>query len=165
MNGYNNNSGAKLIGDENNLFDFEAASSNPPEPSIHDSLVGPVQTAHSGELTHSMLLTKSEIEAIVAMRASNAQSSRDSNSLVPLELNTNFLGFEEPCAYGARFNYDDAEIPTSANLSDFDMHDYGNPPPNKLDSSETFKQPQFEELGDVFGALLDNAPNPADQLR
>lgn len=165
MNNYNSYPGAELNGDADNFFDFEAASSNTPCASTHNSLGQPV---HAGKWIHDVPLRESEVEVILAMRASNAQNSHQSDSLAPPELNTNFFGPEESRAYGACFNYDGAEIPTSANLNDFDMPDYGNNlnlPPN-LDGSRTFEQAQFEEEpADVFGALNDYAPNPADQLR
>jgi hypothetical protein len=145
----NNFAVAELNGDYDNFFDFEAASCNTP----------PAQQAHTvddGKWNHIMPLTEPEIEYVLAMRASNAQNPDPSYSLAPAELNTNIVGFEGPSAHGAWFNYDGAGIPSLANLSNFDMADYGNSLPNK--------QPHFKEPGDVLGALNNFAPNPTDQL-
>lgn len=161
----NNNNYATpgLNGDDNNLFDFEAASSNTLWPGTHNGLAPQAQTIQAENATHVMPLTKSEIEAILAMRASNAQNYHHPYSLAPPEPNANFSGFEEPGAYGACFNDDSAEIPTSTNFNDFDMPDYGNIPPNTLDGFGTFELPHFEEPADVFGALTDCAPNVTNQ--
>jgi hypothetical protein len=149
-----------LNGDCDDLFDFEAASSNTLWTGTHNSLARQAQTVQAGEVIHVMPLTKSEIEAILAVRASNAQNYHHSYSLTPSELNANFSGLEEPGTCGARFNYDGAEIPIPTNFCDFNMPDYGKAPPNTLDG---FEQPQFEEPAEVFEAVTDCAPNAADQ--
>lgn len=143
----NNFAVVELNGDFDNFFDWEAASYNTP----------PAQQAHTVDdsaWNHVTSLTESEIEDILRMRASNAQNRDPSYSFASAGPNTDFVGFEEPSAYGAWFNYDGAGIPSSANLSDFDLAGYGNSPSSK--------QPHFKEPGDV---LNDFAPNPTDQLR
>jgi hypothetical protein len=92
MNNYNNYAMPGLIGDGGDLFDFKAASSNTLWTGTHNSLARQAQTVQADEVIHVMPLTKSEIEAILAVRASNAQNYHHSHSLTPLELNANFSG-------------------------------------------------------------------------
>lgn len=160
MNSYNNYTMPGLNGDGDDLFDFEAASSNTLWTGTHNSLARQAQTVQADKVIHVMPLTKSEIEAILAVRASNAQNHHHSYSLTPPELNTSFSGLEEPGACGTCFDYDGAEIPIPKTFSDFNMPEYGKEPSNTLDG---FEQPQFEEPAEVFEALTDCTPNVADQ--
>ena len=155
MNNYNNYAmpgpNGDGDGDGDDLFDFEAASSNTLWTGTHNSLARQAQTVQADEVIHVMPLTKSEIEAILTVRAANAQNYHHSHSLTPPDLNANFSGL---------FNYDGAEIPIPTNFCNFNMPDYGKTPLNTLDG---FEQPQFEELAEVFEALTDCAPNATDQ--
>jgi hypothetical protein len=152
MNNYNNYAMPGLNDDGGDLFDFEAASSNTLWAGTRNSLAQQAQTVQVGEVIHAMPLTKSEIDAILAVRASNAQNYHHSPSLTPPELNGNFSGL---------FNYDSAEIPLATNFCNFNMPDYGKIPLNTLDG---FEQPQFEGPAEVFEALTYCAPCATDQL-
>jgi hypothetical protein len=156
MNNDNNYAMLGINSDNDNLFDFEAASSNTFWPGTHTNPGHQTEISKAEEAIHVMPLTKSEVEAIVAARASNAQSGSHVYSLAPPELNTNFSGFEEPSAYGASFNYDGAESLIPTYFNDLDMPDYGNAPPNAMDGFGTFEQPQFQPA-DLFGAFTDCA--------
>lgn len=173
MNNYDNCAIPGLNSNGDDLFDFEAASSNTLWPGTHNNSAQQTQTVQAEEVIHVMPLTKSEIEAILALRASNTQNRHHAYNSAPPEPNTNFSRFEDPGAYGASFNYDGAESLISTNFNDFDMPDYGNAPLNALDSFGIFEQPRFEEpaggfeLGEPaggFGALTDYASEAVDQL-
>jgi hypothetical protein len=156
MNCDNNYAMLGLNNDGDNLF--EAAFSNTLLPDTHNNLTPQTQIVKTEEAIHVMPLTKSEIEAILGARASNAQIYHHTYSLAQPELNNDFSGFEEAGAY-----YNGAEIPISTNFNDFDMPGYGNASPSTLDGFGTFEQPRFEEPAEVFGALTDCAPDTADQ--
>ena len=145
MNNYNNYAMPGLNGDGGDFFDFEAASSNTLWTGTRNSLARQGQTVQADEAIHVMPLTKSEIEAILAVRASYAQNYHHSHSLTPSEFNANFSG---------------TEIPIPTNFYNFNMPDYGKTPLNTLDG---FEQPQFEEPAEVSEALTDCAPNAAGQ--
>jgi len=157
MNNDNNYAMLGLNSDGDNLFDFGPVFSKALWGPTHDNQGRQMQTAQAEEVMHVMILTKSEIEAILAARASNAPDCHHTSSLAPSELNTSFSAFEEPSAYGASFNYDGAETLISTNFNDFVMADYGNALPNALDGL-----PRFEQA-DVFGALTNCGAHPADQ--
>lgn len=163
MNNSNNYAVPGLNSDSDNLFDFEAASSNTPWADTSNNLAQHTQTVQAEEAIHIMPLTKSEREAILAARASNAQNCHQAYSLAQPELHTNISGFEEPGAYRACFNFNGADILLPTNLNDFDVLDYGNTPPNASDGFGTSAQPQFEEPARIFGALTDCAPQTTDQ--
>jgi hypothetical protein len=80
MNNYNNYAMPGLNGDGGDFFDFEAASSNTLWISTHNSLARQAQTVQADEAIHITPLTKSEIEAILAVRASNAQNYHHSRA-------------------------------------------------------------------------------------
>ncbi|MCJ1439513.1 hypothetical protein MMC27_008907 [Xylographa pallens] len=152
-----------LNSDDDNLFDFEAASSNAFWPSTHNDLAHRPQTVQDDEATHMMPLTESEIEAIVAMRASNAQNHHQAGHFAPpeLPLHTNFSGFEEPGAFGSSLQYDNTGLLLSPNFNDFDdfdVPDYGAAQLNASDRFTPFEQPQSEEAAVEFGALTNSAP-------
>jgi hypothetical protein len=150
MNNYNNYAMPGLNDDGGDLFDFEAASSNTLWAGTRNSLAKQAQTVQADEVSHIMPLTKSEIEAILAARASNAQNCHHSHSLTLPEPNGNFSGL---------VNYDGAEGPIPTNFWNFNLPDYGKTPLNILDG---FEQPQFEEPAEVFEAFSDCAPNAAN---
>jgi hypothetical protein len=161
----NNSAMPGLNSDGDDLFDFEAASSNTLWASTHNNLVRHLQTVQDEDAIHIMPLTKSEKEAILVARASNAQNYHQAYRLAPPELHTNFSGFEEPGAFRASLNYDGAGILLPTNFDDLDVPDCGNTELNVLDDFRTFAQPQFEEPAEVVGALNGDAPHAADQSR
>jgi hypothetical protein len=161
----NNSAMAGLNTDLDNFFDFEAASTNNLGASTHNILAQDMQTVLDEEAIHMMPLTKSEKEAILALRASNAQNHHQDYRLAPLELHTttNFSGFEEPGAFGASLNCDSASIPLPTNFDDLDVPDYCSTQLNALDGFRTFAQPHFDEPAEVVMACSDRGPSAADQ--
>lgn len=93
-------------------------------------------------------------EAILAARALNAQNFPYNYNLAPFELNSDSSRCDEGSTYD-----NDAEIPISSNLNDFDMLAYGNASLSTLDGFGSFEQPRSEELANMFGALIDCTPD------
>jgi hypothetical protein len=152
-----------LNSDGEDFFNFEAASSDTIWDGTNKNLAQQTQTIQAEEAIHVMPLTKSEVEAILASRAADAQDFQQTYSLAPPELDTDCSGFGEASPYGARFNYNGTGIPTSPNFNDFDMLEYGNTSPNVLGGFRTFEQLQFEEQAEAFGALTACGPAGANQ--
>ena len=157
-----------LNSDDENPFGFEATSSNAFWPSTHDDLAHRPQTVQDDEVTHMMPLTESEIEAVLAMRASNPQNHHQAEQLAPPELpvHTNFSGSEEPGAFGSSLHYDNTELLLPSNFNDFndfDVPDYEDTQLNALDRFTAFEQPQSGESALKFGALTNWAPYATGQ--
>ncbi|MCJ1381736.1 hypothetical protein MMC17_004847 [Xylographa soralifera] len=155
------------LNDDENLFDFEADSSNTPWASTHNDLANHTQTVQADEVLHMVPLTHSEEEAILAVRASNAQNHRQGYPSEPPELpllHTNFSGIEEPGAFGASLNYDNVGSLLQPNFGGFnafdDAPDYAN---TQLNALGGFAHPQLEELAEEFGALTDRTPYATGQ--
>ncbi|MCJ1281115.1 hypothetical protein MMC26_000433 [Xylographa opegraphella] len=149
-----------LNSDDENYFDFEAASSDNFWPSTRNSLVQHTPRDQDDESTHTMTLTHFEKEAVLAARASNVQDDNQSCYLMPPELprhTTNLFGAEES---GPSLDYDQAGIPLAPNFTnfvDFDAPHCGNTKFNALDAFRAFEQPQLEKPAEKIGALTDSA--------
>lgn len=129
-----------LDSDENDLFDFEAASSNF-WASEHNDLVPRRQTVDDEEAIHTMPLTESEIEAVLAAKASkNPKNYHQAYPIPPPELDTDYSGFEGLDSFGASPNYDGPGNGMLTNLDNRNLSDYGN---TQLNGFGTFEQPEF----------------------
>lgn len=146
--------------DNNDFFDFEAASSSALQASTYSSLTPHRQTVGNEEAIYTMPLTSSEIEAILAARASKAQNYHQAYYSAPQELHSNYSGFEELGSFDTSLNSDGAGHTMSTELDDADKLDYGN---MQLDSFRTFAQPEFANPAEAVGGLTDLAPKVADQ--
>lgn len=146
--------------DNNDFFDFEAASSRALSAGTHDNFTPHRQTVENEEAIHTMPLTSSEIEAILAARASKAQNYHQAYYSAPQEFHSNYSGFEKFGSFDTSLNYDGAGNRISTDLDDTDMVDYGN---MQLDSFGTFAQPEFEDPAEAIGGLTDPTPKVADQ--
>ena len=141
----------------NDFFDFEAASSSALWAGTHDNFTPHRQTVENEEAIHTMPLTSSEIEAILAARASKAQNYHQAYYSAPQEFHSNYSGFKELSLFDTSLNYNGAGNRMSTQLNDADMPDYGD---KQMASFETFAQPDPAE---AIGGLTDRAPNIADQ--
>jgi hypothetical protein len=145
---YNNNTMQGLSCNGDDFFDFEAASSSAPLAGMNENPTQQIQTIHAEEMAYSIPLTKSEIEAILAARASKAPNCHCAHRLAPARPTTGHSrseGFGADCAC---FNYNDGNILVPTDFTDFVMPRSGNVPLDPLGGFESFDGPQFEDPAD-----------------
>jgi hypothetical protein len=148
-----------LNSDLENFFNFEEASSNTLWPGTHNNLAQQTQTVQAEEQIQVMPLTKAEIEAILALRASKAQNHNREFTVAPLEPNNNFSVFQESNTHGADLDYYRAESLIPTNFDNLEIPNYYFETLNTSDGFEAFKETRPEVLGESFGA-----PMVVDQL-
>ena len=154
----NNFSLPRLESGGDNLLDFEAASSTNLWASTPNDHTRRAQTIQDDVKIHMMPLTEFEKEAILAVRASNAQTYHQAYHPAPSELSLppNLAVSEGLDAFGPSLHYGDVNTMLSPNSDTFDGFDElsnGVTQLNAIGGSGIFRQPQSEEAAEKLGVL------------
>jgi hypothetical protein len=169
MNNIQNNNCAMpgLDRDLYDYFDFDAASSHDLWSSTHNNPVGQTQTVEAEEETHVIPLTQSEIETILALRASRSQNYQHPQGLAPRLTNNDITGFKDSSANGASFNNTRTDSLVTANCNNsknLDIPDYGTAPMNTFDGFGAWEYKGIEAPVEDFEASTDFVPTAVGQL-